>query len=138
VILCVTDDDGATGIAEATVSVSRLDLTGTWTGVIRDDVDVPLRGPYALNLVLYQVGDGSLIGSVGWAAVIGFDATLPIKSGQVAGTGLDIAASGFLCAGSLGCAWYSVHLAGRFDGQGLVGTGTWDDGATFRWTAWKG
>ncbi len=140
VVLRVTDDDGATGTAEATVSVSRLDLTGTWAGVIRDDVDVPLRGPYALNLVLCQMGDDSLVGSVGWTALIGFNITLPIKTGHVVGTNLDIVASGLFSAdpAHFDYVFHSVHLTGRFDGGALQGMGSWDDdGTTFQWAAWS-
>jgi hypothetical protein len=141
VILCVTDDHGATASDEVSVSVSRFDATGAWTGVIRNDVDVPMRGPYALDLMLWQqVSDNSLSGTVKWASVLGFDVYLPIVTGQAVGPRLDITARGWLLSGPgtvIPLTWYSVCLTGRFENGSLQGTGSWNDGTAFHWTAWK-
>jgi len=138
--LCVTDNDGATVCNAVSIFVSRLDLTGTWRGTIRNDVDVPLRGPYALDLMLWQqVSDNSLSGAVEWAAVTGFTISIPIEVGYVTGTELHITASGLYSPspGGFPYAWYTVRLVGRFESGSLQGTGSWDDGTTFHWTARK-
>lgn len=142
VILRVTDDDGDIGRSEANILVSRFDLTGQWTGVIRNALDAPPRGPYALDLILYQqVVDNSLSGMVRWKAIAGHNISIsiPIKSGCVTGTELHITASGLFSPNPdlFGYAWYSIYLHGRLEGQVLQGTGSWDDGTSFHWSAWK-
>jgi PKD repeat protein len=142
VTLCVADDDGATGTAEAVVTVARLDVTGTWTGAIIEDE--PTVGPFGLSLELYQqrapTGEELLFGWVEWSWAQAYNVRVPITDGKVQGPMLEVTGEGLYSSdpehGPF--AWHTIHLRGYCDGTSIEGTGSFQGVTTFRWTAWKG